>query len=364
MYYDVSKDITAYPEAWCYLIIGGRGRGKTYSTLFDCMENKRDFIFIKRTMDDVDLMCSGTGNIRTRSEDIGVNLSPFAAINRDTGSNIQAFAIRSGIAGFWHTVTGEDGKLQPVGAPIGMIFALNGVTKYKGMELASSKYEQWIIFDEFIPNIYDRVNRKEGIQLLDFYKTVSRDRVQRGLQEVKLICLANATDIANPVFDTLEVMDIVADMQRKGIHEYLDPERLIYIHVLENDAEFMEKEQQTGLYKAMGRTEWGLMSYGNNFAYNDFSSVSNKALKGYRCLAGWSYRGTDVYIYYNDGNYYITDSRGKPAKMYYLNKENDQKAFYLDMVIDIRIACIQGYVFFKRYSYYDLIINYKKLFKV
>ena len=177
-YYNIMDDISEYPDAWCYLIIGGRKRGKTYSTLKAAYENGIDFVFIKRTMEDVDLLCSGSGRIGTRTADYGVNLSPFAAINRDTGSAVNAYGIRNGIAGFWNTHTVED-KTEPVGAPVGMIFALSGVTKYKGFELASSKPEQWIIFDEFIPNIYDRVNRKEGIQLLDFYMTVSRDRVQR-----------------------------------------------------------------------------------------------------------------------------------------------------------------------------------------
>lgn len=365
-YYKFAEDQRRYPQAWLYAIIGGRKRGKTYSTLLDCIEqqNKRDFIFIKRTMDDVDMICSGSGNVRSGALDIGVDLDPFAAINRDEGTDYKCFSIRSGIAGCWHTTTTEDGKLQPVGAPAGMIFALNGVTKYKGMELASSKMQHWMIFDEFIPNIYDRVNRKEGIQLLDFYMTVSRDRVQRGLEEVKLICLANATDIANPVFDTLELTDTVADMQANGVEEWYDPDRCIYIHNLDDDPSFMETEKKTGLYKAMANTAWGRVTYGNQFAYNDFSNISNKALKGYRCIAGWIYRESSAYIYYNDGQYYVTTSPGKPDRIYNLNLENDQKLFFLNVVIDLRMASIEGRVKYKKYSFYDLITNYKKVFKI
>lgn len=364
MYYDIRNDIQSYPDAWCYIIIGGRGRGKTYSTLKSCLEDQTDFIFIKRAMEDVDLMCAGTGSIKKSVDDLGVDLSPFKAINRDTGSNIQAFSIKTGIAGFWQTVTGEDGKLIPQGKPIGMIFALNGVTKYKGFELASSAQDQWIIFDEFIPNLYDRVNRREGIQLLDFYKTVARDRVQRGLNEIKLICLANATSIANPVFDTLEIMDQVADLQTAGTRSAYDPERGIFIHLLENDSDFMAAEEKTGLYKAMGQTAWGRMSYGNTFAYNDFSNVSNKALKGFRCLCGYHYKDSDTYIYYDQGIYYVTNSRGQTDQFYDLNRENDQKAFFYDYVVDIRQACIYNGVRFKKYSYYDLLVNYKKIFSI
>lgn len=368
-YYNIEDDIYRYPDAWCYIIIGGRARGKTYSALRSCKDStyKRDFIFIKRTMDDVDLICSGSGNINQRSyTDYGVNMSPFAAINRDTGSDIRAYSIKKGIAGFWNTLVDEEGKAAPQGAPIGTIFALNGVTKYKGFELASSKPEQWIIFDEFIPNIYDRINVNEGKQLLDFYKTVSRDRVQRGLEEVKLICLANSTNIANPLFNELELTDLVADMVSRGTYIYYDPGRFIYIHLLEDDPEFIEAEAGTGLYKAMITTRWGQMTYNNKFAYNDFSNIKKRALKGFQCVCAYKYREDNVYIYYSEGLYYITGSQSnaRSFRKYDLNRENEQKAFWQDWLIDLRQACINDQVFFERYSYYDLLVNYKHLFRL
>lgn len=364
-YYDISEDIQKHPDAWLYIIVGGRHTGKTYSTLKNCLDNQRDFIFIKRTMDDVDMMSALTGKVKSKVADLGADdLNPFSAINRDTGSDIQTFSIRTGIAGFWNTTRDEEGNLVPVGSPLGMAFALNGVTKYKGMELASSGQEQWIIFDEFIPNIYDRVNRKEGIQLLDFYETVSRDRPFRGLQEVKLICLANATSIANPVFDALELVDDVARMQSLGEHELFNQERGIYIHQLEDNQEMLNVMKNTGIYRAMNDTAWGRMSFGNEFAYNDFSNVSKKALKGYRCVFGYTYRNKGVYIYYNAGVYYITDSKGNPDRIYDLSRENDQKAMYYDWVITLRDACISDSVRFKTYSMYDLLINFKKIFRI
>ena len=366
-YYSIAEDVRRYPDAWCYIVTGGRATGKTYGALMDCYLqcHRRDFIFIKRTMEDVDLLCSGTGSVGAGAKDYGVNLSPFAAINRDIGSRVNAFSIKKGIAGFWDTVEDEEGKLHATGSPIGKIFALNGVTKYKGFELASDKPEQWIIFDEFIPNVYDRVNRNEGLQILDFYKTVSRDRVQRGLQEVKLICLANAVNIANPLFDTLQILDTVSDMAVHARHEYYDPERQIFIHLIEDNPDLQEPERKTGLYKAMSGTPWGQMTYSNEFAYNDFSSVKRSTLKGYVCLTGYRYKNDTVYIYYNEGKYYLSSSRNNTVpRIYDLSRENEQKAFFMDWAIAIREACIDDRVFFQKYSYYDLIINYKKLFKL
>lgn len=366
-YYNVSVDVAKHPQAWLYIIIGGRGRGKTYSTLLDCLKNEstRDFIFLKRTMDDVDLLCTGAGSISQIAKDYGVNMSPFSAINRDTGSDIRAIGIKKGIAGFWHTDVDEDGRLSPKGLPIGTAFALNGVTKYKGFELASSKPEQWMIFDEFVPNIYDRVNVNEGKQVLDFYKTVSRDRVQRQLQEVKLICLANATNISNPLFNELEITDTVAEMIASGTNEYLEPDRLIYIHLLEDDDSFLSYEYDTGIYKAMSKTRWGKMTYNNEFAYNDFSTVSRQRLKYYTPVVMYTYKDEDVYIYQHDGRYYVTSSKtSDDIPSYNLDRENEQKAFFQDWVVTLRTACIYDMVDFQKYSYYDLLINYKKFFKL
>ena len=45
-------------------------------------------------------------------------------------------------------------------------------------------------------------------------------------------------------------------------------------------------------------------------------------------------------------------------------EENGQKAFFQDWCITIREACINDQVYFQKYSYYDLIINYKKIFRL
>ena len=44
-YYDVDNDVTN-DDYWCYIIIGGRNTGKTYSSLKSCYLNKRKFVFI------------------------------------------------------------------------------------------------------------------------------------------------------------------------------------------------------------------------------------------------------------------------------------------------------------------------------
>lgn len=355
-YYSISNDIEHYPDAWCYIIVGGRATGKTYSTLKDCLLNDRPFVFLKRTNEDVDLLCAGSGHVGNKTNEYGVDLSPFKSINRDLGTDIRAYSIKKGLGGFWKHLNGDI-----EGTPIGYLLSLNSVTKFKGFDLSEC---EWLIFDEFIPNIYDRVNRREGEQLLDLYKTVARDREHRGLQPLKLICLANATSISNPVMNILEITDDVANMEAKDIDELYLEERGIFIHKIPDNTEFAERERQTAVYKALGHTAWGQMSQGSNFAYNDFSNIGRVSLKGYRPVCAVSYKTFNYYIYQKEGQYFMCSSKHNSDNIYNLNRENDQKLFYTEWDIDLRNECIEGNMIFESYSMYDLIVNYKKFFKI
>ena len=187
-FYDFRKDREKYPDAWCYAIVGGRNTGKTYGTLLHHYKNKLPTCFLKRTNKDVELLCLGH-RLGEKSGNYEVDLSPYKSINRDIGSNVKAYKIDDGLGAFY-----EDADGEPTGKPIAYLLSLNAIHKYKGFDL-SECYS--IIFDEFIPQNYERVSTKEGEQLMELYKTVARDRVERGKEELKLICLANAVNVFN-----------------------------------------------------------------------------------------------------------------------------------------------------------------------
>jgi len=353
-YYNIAEDLEAYPDAWCYIIVGGRATGKTYSTLKDCLLNNRSFVFLKRTNEDVDLLCAGSGKVGSKTNEYGVDLSPFKSINRDLGTDVRAYGIKKGLGGFWKHLNDEIS-----GLPIGYLLSLNSVTKFKGFDLSEC---DWLIFDEFIPNVYDRINRKEGEQLLDLYKTISRDREHRGKSPLKLICLANATSISNPVMNILEITDDVATMEAKDQEDLYLSDRGIYIHKIPDNTEFAKKEKETAVYKALGHTAWAKMSQGSSFAYNDFSSIGRTSLKGYIPVCAISYKTFNYYVYQKDGKYFMCSSRHNSDEIYNLNKENDQKLFFVERCIDLRNECIEGNMLFETYTMYDLIVNYKKHF--
>ena len=349
-YYDIREDLRKFPNMWCYLIWSKRGPGKTYSTLRMCIEDKKKFVFLKRTIVDVDMLCaSGT------RKDIEFDISPFVPLNRDFGWDIKPVKIIKGIAGFYHC--NEEGK--PAGSPVGYACALSAAKDIKGFDLSECDY---LIFDEFIPKRHERLNRNEGDQLMDIYMTVSRDRVQRGRGELTLICLANATSINNPVFNVLDVMDIAAEMDLKNEEYHLQNWRRILLHKIPSIE--VPEEEKTGIELAMNGTAWAEMAFGGHFAYDDFTAVSHQRLKGYHPVCSYTYKKETVYIYEKDGKYYATNAKATGVTNYNLARENQQKKFFYDYVVKLRDEAIEDNFIFQKYSMYDLIVNYKKIFEL
>lgn len=347
-YYDIRDDFAACPSAWCYLIWSKRGPGKTYSTLRYEIEEKQKFLFMKRTIEDIKMLCAeGT------RKGVSFDVSPFVPLNRDFGWDIKPVQIVKGIAGFYHC--NEEGK--PSGAPVGYAAALSAAKDIKGFDM--SEVED-MIFDEFIPKKGERINRSEGEQLLDIYMTIRRDRVIRGRKDLRLICLANATSVNNPTFTVLDVVDTAVDMDVTGTETVYQEERGIFLHCINN--QYAAEAEKSGIELAMAGTEWAEMAFGGHFGFDDFTAVRKKNLKGYRPLCSYEYKKKTVYIYEKDGYYYATRSRAKVQNHYNLARENEQKKFYYDFVLDLRDEVIEDRFIFENYTMYDLIVNYKKIF--
>lgn len=353
-YYDIREDYNRYSDAWCYIIIGGRNTGKTYGTLEMFREDNEPTIFTKRTNEDIDTICAGNA-LGKKAAEYEVDLSPYKAINRDKGCHIKAYKIKNGLGGFYES--NDEGSAT--GKPISYAVSLYAVNKIKGFDLSEAVA---MIFDEFIPQPWERINRKEGEQLMDLYKTVARDRTLRGKPELKLICLANAVNVFNPVCEILEITDKISEMAARKIETYYDEEKRIFIRMLHTSEEMIEAEKKTGIYKAMANTNWGRMAFENEFGYNDFSQIRHVALKGYRPICSLTHKLKTWYIYCDDTQYYMCSSPAQVKESYDLNTESGQKSFYYDRVIDLQERTIEGRMWYDKYTMYDLIMNYKKRF--
>ena len=346
-YYDIKYDFPLHPDAWCYLIWSKRGPGKTYSTLRYMVENEKIFVFLKRTIEDVKLLCASG-----QRHGVDFDISPFIPLNRDFGWDIRPVYIIKGIAGFYRFI--DD---KPQGKPIGYCTALSAAKDIKGFDMSEADY---LIFDEFIPKKHERVNRREGEQLLDIYMTIRRDRMLRGRDELILICLANATSVNNPTFQILDVVDdaVMMDVQNQE-YKWLE-DRKIFLHYI--PPVYGAEESKSGIELAMTGTSWADMAFGGHFAFDDFTSVGHQRMKGYSPVCSYEYKKKTVYIYQKDGYYYATKAKGKMPYHYNLARENEQKKFYIDFIQDLRAETIEDRFVFEDFTMYDLVVNYNKIF--
>lgn len=351
-YYHISKDVTDYPDATIFIVWSRRGPGKTYGSL-RYPYHKFKTIYMKRTNKDLKTICTYNG-------DLDFDPSPWAPLNRDFGTNVRPRLIQEGIGAFYDA--DQDGN--PSGTSIGYILSLNAVKTVKGVDLSQA---EWIIFDEFIPQPGEVVKHAEGEMLLNFYETANRDRRKRGRNGLKLILFANAEEISTPITNTLEVVDTMADMQAHGLNIFYDETRGILFHHISDEECPITEAEQGDMFKAMAGTAWAAKSYGGQFSNNDFSNVQKLNLKGMRCMYHLHYRAlNDAYIYLHQrtGMYYMTHIKGNYIFSYDLDKENQQKKFYIDRMMTLRDACINDRFRFEKYSYYDLIINYTKFYDI
>ena len=357
LFYKIADDLKKYPKAWFYGVVGGRNTGKTYNALDYFLTLGETIVFCKRNNIDIDTICAGN-QLGNKAAEYDIDLSPYKPINRDKGTHIKAFKIKDGLGAFYNV--NDEGSAY--GSPVAYLVSLFAVSKIKGFDLSESTA---IIFDEFIPQPWDRIQKKEGEQLLDLYMTVNRDRKMRGKPELKIICLANAVNIYNPTLEILELTDIMTELVITKQDIYYSEERGIMLRKLETPEELMEQEQDTGIYKATKDTAWGKMAFQNEFAYNDFTAVKRVALKNYRPVCAVKHKLKTWYIYVNEaGCFYMCGSKGKTDQEFDLNIETQAKLFYYEYGIDLMNAAIEDRMKFEKYTMYDLIMNYKKRFTI
>lgn len=351
-YYHILKDLVSYPLAWCYVVWSKRGPGKTYSMLWLMYYSEVPFIYMKRTDRDVHLILS---------EPAAVNFdpSPYKPLKRDKNIRVVGVEIDAGIGGFY--VADEEG--QPTGKLLCYVLSFNKVQKYKGFDFSDA---QFICMDEFIPQRGERCLKSEGENLLDLFMTVRRDRAKRKLPPLKLILFANAEEIAVPITRELEILDEMALLNSiDDTHRYIENRRIM-LHHITNDEVPITEDEMDDIYIGMEGTEWFDKAFNGRFVHNDFTNVMDKSLKRAKPILQVHYKTHDYYIYLNEekGVYYMSTQAAKCRQFFNLNRENEQKRFYVEWVIDLCDACIEERFKFEKYSMYDLIINYRKYFDI
>ena len=267
-------------------VIGGRGTGKTYGALKYCIEHKTKIMLMRRTQSQADLI--------NKQE-----FSPFKAVASDLAVDISVETVNKYSSAFY---------LDEL--CLGYSCALSTVSNLRGFDASDIEL---LIYDEFIPEKHERTIKNEGSALLNAYETMNRNRELKGDKPLQVLALANAFDIANPIFRDLGLINICEKMKQKGNPVYVNKQRGLCVVMLDG-SRISDQKKQTALYKLTENNSFNEMALANDFAYNDDSGIKSQNIKDYKIKCGVG----DIYIYKrrSGSKYYITEFKSGSCDYY------------------------------------------------
>ena len=186
-------------------LVGGRGTGKTYTTLKVAKEDGRRFMLMRRTQSQADLISKP-------------EFSVFKPLNEDLGWNVMVKSISKYNSMFYE----PGGDAEEMLHPIGYTCALSTLSN------------------------------------------MNRNRELKGIAPIQMVCLANANDITNPVFESLKLIRIADKMQKGNSDRWTDDKRGIQLIMLHRSP-ISRKKSDTVLYNLTDGSEFANMALDNDF---------------------------------------------------------------------------------------------------
>lgn len=249
------------------IIIGGRGIGKTYSTLNFLIEHSEPFIYLRNTDIQLDECTGEFGN-------------PFKKLNKDKGYDIHLARNKK------HSVILDMKNDNKV---LGYGIALSTFENLRGVDLSEIKY---VVFDEFIENRKLTFDQFKTFQ--NFYETVNRNRELMGEDPLICILLSNSQSLNNPILIGYNIVGIIEGMIKAGQQKYKNPGMFINLP----ESEISELKKKTVNYKMLKGTRIYEENLNNKFANDSFYGIKSRSIREYKPLV----KIDDIYIYKHKSN--------------------------------------------------------------
>ena len=286
-YLDIEK-ILSYKMPFNF-IVGGRATGKTYGALKYAYETHTRFILMRRTQAQTDLINKPEFN-------------PYKAINQDLGSDIQVKSISKYNSRIFEPA--EDGEQL-----LGYTCALSTISNMRGFDASDCKL---LIYDEFIPERHERPIKAEGSCFLNAFESINRNRELKGEDPLQVLGLANAFNIANPIFLELGLVGRCEKMKNNDQELFIDKERGILLVLLQH-SKISKAKADTALYR-LSSGSYKDMALSNDFIYNNSDSIRAQALKEYKLLC--TVGEISIYRHKSKREYYVSEHRTGTAPLY------------------------------------------------
>lgn len=264
-------------------IIGARGVGKTFGFLDVAQADGIPFMLMRRQQSQTDII--------NRPD-----FSPFKAICEKRHINITTES-----AGKYSARFIKDDQV------IGYTCALSTISNMRGFDASDVKL---LLYDEFVPEVHDRPIKEEGKAFLNAIETIGRNRELDDEKPLQVVCMANAFNIANPIFLELGLVGIAEKMKLKGQEIYINRERSLSIIMPKSD-KIIGRKKHTALYKLTDQSSFSDMALKNDFIYNPSDNVEPQVIKEFKPMV--TVGEITIYKHKSQRTYYVSEHRsGNP----------------------------------------------------
>lgn len=245
------------------IIVGGRGRGKSFSAFYEMISEGRKFMYTRRTVKQINACASENGSL---------SLNPLIPINNVKGTDAHFIKMRCDVTMY---------AIQNHGKDIGLATSLKEFANIRGF---TAEYITDWIFDEFIREKHEPKMRGEAEAFLNAYETINRNREFKGKPPLRVYLMSNSESLDSEILRYLNVTDVISKMKRRGETLKILPHRGIAINIPNDSDDFFDMKSNTALYKLVRGTAFEKVSLYNEFAYDDMCNVGSRPLQEYRFL--------------------------------------------------------------------------------
>ena len=297
-------------------IIGGRGIGKTYSTIDYVVNSGKPFLYLRNTDTQLQECSTEFGN-------------PFKRWNLDHNRDIHVETERK--HSMIYDWTGEKTK-----SLIGYAAALSTFENMRGVDLSDV---QMVIFDEFVERRTLAFPQFETFA--NFYETVNRNRELLGEKSLQVFLLSNSQKLDNPILANYGIIPIIEKMIKQGREEFYND--LMYVNLPKS--EVSEEKKDTVLYRMTEGSQYYQEALENTFAYDSFYGILKRNVSEYMPVV----KIDDMYIYRHKskGMFYVCRSASNQVPEF--TSKDSLRPFLRRYGIPLRLALADGKVEFSEF---------------
>ena len=273
------------PGITYFIIVGGRGTGKTFGGLEFAVSDELKFVYSRKNQVQLDF-------IRTEEE------NPINPLNRVMGWNLEC------------ENKGKISRIKRGNQVVGMYVALTAISGIRGFD--GYEYKIWL-YDEFIHEEHEKPIKGEFEAYNNAYETINRNRELEGYEPLKAVLMANSNSLKSEILMGWGLVEILRKMRKKGQEIYIDRARPFMIIDLVNSP-ISQKKKDTALYRMNAGNDFSKMALGNEFAYDRTDKLKSMPLNEY--ILDLQVGDLFFYKHKSGGKYYISPhQKGTPKEV-------------------------------------------------